>query len=47
MAAVSMALGASGSLSSAGTTKLLTASEGMAAMRKASPVLAGYKPPTN
>lgn len=47
MAATSLALGASGVLSSGGTTKLLTAQEAMKAMAGAKDVLAGYKPPSS
>lgn len=45
MVAASMAIGASGSLSSGATTRLLTAEEAMGAMHKAKAALAGYRPP--
>ncbi len=43
--AVSIAIGASGAFAGGGTTKLLTATEALAAMKKAQAVLAGYQAP--
>ena len=45
MAAVSLAVAASGAASSGSITKLLTAQEGMEAMKLAGKAAAGYKPP--
>jgi uncharacterized protein with GYD domain len=46
MAACALAIGASGALSSGGTTKLMTSAEAMAAMTAAKKASASYKPPT-
>ena len=46
MVACSMAVGASGSMSSGGTTKLMSASEAMAAMGQAQTAAASYTPAT-
>ncbi len=46
MAGVSMAVAAAGVASSASTTKLMTAEEGMEAMRMAGKVAAAYKAPS-
>lgn len=47
MVAATMALGASGALSSGATTKLITGSEAMAAMKMANNLASSYKPPTS
>jgi len=46
MAACSLAIGASGSMSSGATTKLMTAQEAMAAMKAAGSAAMSYKPPS-
>ena len=46
MAALSMAIGASGAFSGGATTKLMTPSEAMDAMKAAQTAAAAYTPPT-
>jgi uncharacterized protein with GYD domain len=46
MASVSFALGASGAFSAGRTTKLMTTTEAVSAMKAAQGVLKGYKPAT-
>jgi uncharacterized protein with GYD domain len=45
MAAGALAVAASGTVSASSTIKLLTAAEGMAAMKKAGAAMGTYKPP--